>query len=873
MALLEIRDLNFRYAGADLEALSGVDLSLEEGAFGVIFGPSGSGKSTLLRMLKPALSPSGERQGTITFDGKELYSLPDSVTVPQIGFVMQDPDSQIATDKVWHELAFGLESLGLDASAIRRRVAEIASYFGISSWFHRDVASLSGGQKQILNLASIMVMRPRLLILDEPTAQLDPTASSDLLSLVSRLNKEFGTTVLMSEHSIDDVMSISDQCYAIDSGHIVSSGRASDVAEEISGNSCTLSRLLPASARISFLVGNTCALTVPTARKMLSDYSETHTLYPVPERNSAVGNDRAIISARNVYFRYVKDAPDILSGFSLDARPDEWIALFGANGSGKSTALSVLAGVIKPYAGKVDRLSRVSMVPQDAVSLFSHKTVRDEIEYMSDDREIRSKIISECSLDHLLDRHPFDLSGGEAQRLAIALALLGDPDVLILDEPTKGLDAASSEAVGVILDKFVCRGKAIVMASHDVDFAAEHATRCSMLFDGAVTSDEPISDFFSSNSYYTTAAFRIAHDIVPDAYTVSDVICAVNGSTPDLPFDDLHNTFHNYENRGGDQSARPRLSLWRKIVGSVFALCGFAFLAFTGNLTEFSYVPLSSSLIRTLSFYFVVIVCFTVSTLIFLFRRHNKASFSGNSYSARAPFAGSLSLLSAFVFIPITLWLCMKYIGNGQYYITATAVLILCMLPFLISFERRRPKARDVVTIGAICALGVASRAAFFMVPQFKPVIALCVLTGAAFGAESGFLCGAITMLVSNILFSQGPWTPWQMYAMGIIGFIAGIIFRSNSSRRPIILAVYGAFSAVVIYGGIMNPVTALIWGDNAINAKVILSYYATGLPMDIIHASASAIFLAAFSSPVLEIFERLKNKYNVLTNPERTVK
>ena len=227
-------------------------------------------------------------------------------------------------------------------------------------------------------------------------------------------------------------------------------------------------------------------------------------------------------------------------------------------------------------------------------------------------------------------------------------------------------------------------------------------------------------------------------------------------------------------------------------------------------------------------------------------------------------------MLSAFVFVPAALWLGIKYLDMRQYYITSTVVLILCMLPFFISFERSRPRARDVVAIAAICALGVASRGAFFMVPQFKPVLALCVLAGAAFGAETGFLCGSVTMLVSNILFSQGPWTPWQMYAMGIVGFIAGIVFRSERAKRPAALALYGAFSAVVIYGGIMNPVTALIWGGEALNAKTVLAYYATGFPMDVIHAAASAIFLSAFSSPMLEKFNRLKVKYNVLDSSER---
>lgn len=215
--------------------------------------------------------------------------------------------------------------------------------------------------------------------------------------------------------------------------------------------------------------------------------------------------------------------------------------------------------------------------------------------------------------------------------------------------------------------------------------------------------------------------------------------------------------------------------------------------------------------------------------------------------------------------IPATLYLGFFYLGNTAYYPIAFAVLLECMVPFFLVFEGRKPQARELVLVASLCALGVAGRAAFFMLPQFKPVLALTIISGVALGGETGFLVGAMTMLASNVLFSQGPWTPFQMFAMGIIGFLAGVLFRRGWLRRSrAALCVFGAISAVLIYGGIMNPVSALLYA-RTLEWKVIAAYYVTGFPMDCVHAAATVFFLLVLAEPMLEKLDRIKIKYGLV--------
>lgn len=265
-------------------------------------------------------------------------------------------------------------------------------------------------------------------------------------------------------------------------------------------------------------------------------------------------------------------------------------------------------------------------------------------------------------------------------------------------------------------------------------------------------------------------------------------------------------------------------------------------------------------------FYGILLLCLFVFAFS-VSRRSKQADYflqmpkERRKLSKRTAVATMLILL----LIPLTLFVGETYLAGKKYYFIALLILLECTIPFFLIFESRKPQARELVIIAVLCAIGVAGRAAFFMLPQFKPVMALTIIAGIAFGGETGFLVGAMTMLASNVMFSQGPWTPWQMFCMGIIGFLAGVLFRKGVLRRSrISLCVFGAFSAIVIYGGIMNLASALMWASE-LNWKIIVSYYISGFPMDCVHAAATWLFLWFAAEPMLEKLDRIKVRYGLV--------
>lgn len=570
MAHFAIEQLTFAYPGADRRALDGVSLEIERGSYVVICGKSGCGKTTLLRHLKSVLTPHGERTGRVLFEGVPLEEVSQRDQSAKIGFVMQNPDAQIVTDKVWHELAFGLESLGCDKDSMRFRVAEMASYFGIESWFHKDVRDLSGGQKQLLNLASIMAMRPSALILDEPTSQLDPIAASDFLNTVRKINLELGVTVILTEHRLEEVFACADKVVVMDRGEMVAVGSPLRVARELHASGNDMMAALPAPLRIFYGVeaarevglgkaspdkatpekaeSPDAPLTVREGRRWLSrvasDDCAQRDAIPADAPLDAV--EHPVLSLKEVWFRYDRDLPDVLRGASLDVAPGSILAIMGGNGAGKSTLLRVACGISKPYRGTVRVFGRklkdwkagslfdgcLALLPQDPQNLFVKKTVREDLAEMlassrlpEADRALRIEhVIDVTDIESLLDKHPFDLSGGEQQRAALAKVLLTDPKILLLDEPTKGIDAFFKRQLASVLDDLKHDGVAIVMVSHDIEFCARHADAVAMMFDGEIVAQSTPRTFFSSNSFYTTAANRMSRHVFPRAITDEDVI-------------------------------------------------------------------------------------------------------------------------------------------------------------------------------------------------------------------------------------------------------------------------------------------------------------------------------------------------------------
>lgn len=609
MQTFTITDLSFTYPTESVPALQNVSLSIEAGSFTVLCGRSGCGKSTLLRQLKPILQPHGTQTGAILFEGKSLSSLSQREQSARIGFVLQNLDAQLVTDKVWHELAFGLESLGLSTPVIRRRVAEIASFFGIQNWFYKPVCELSGGQKQLVNLASVMAL---------------------------------------------------------------------------------------------------------------------------------------------------------------------------------------------------------------------------------------------------------------------------EPSVLLLDEPTKGLDAEFKRVFARIIRRLCARGVCVIMVSHDAEFCASYASRCAMFFDGAIVAEGTPREFFSSGSFYTTSASRMARGLLPGAITPEDVIAACGGEVPpepDLPADGGDAAEIQAQKEAQKQaktyllpSQTAPLPLWRKLLGALGGLgaliCLWRILSISDLSELLTQGGLTSLAGDTFRLYLAMLACLLVLAVLFSRAAPQPvhSSLGGRPLSGRTKLASVLSLL----LVPLTIFIGIVYFGKKSYGVVSILVLLECMAPFALIFEGRKPKARELVLIAALCALAVAGRAALFMLPGFKPVAALVILSGVAFGGETGFLVGAMSMLTSNVLFGQGPWTPFQMFAMGLIGFLACVSFQKGllrAGRAP--LAIFGAVSVVLVYGGIMNPASAILYQPN-LSLSVLKAYYLTGFPFDLVHAAATALFLWFGAEPMLEKLERVKRKYGL---------
>ena len=565
MALLEVKNLSFTYPRQPKDttepkpALSDVSLEIRKGEFMVLCGASGCGKSTLLRLLKRELAPEGEKSGEIIFCGKEQSTLSEREAACEIGYVLQNPENQIVTDKVWHELAFGLENMGVPTPVIRRRVAEMACFFGIDDWFRKKTTELSGGQKQLLNLASILSMQPKLLILDEPTSQLDPIAASDFIHTLSKINKELGLTILLTEHRLEEVFPLADRVAVMDQGKLLFVESPRQAGHELKKFDPNHRMLLGLPTAVRIYQGLdaedvTCPLTVRDGRNFIEEnYNNTITrLEREPEKKEE--KDRPIaMRMKDICFRYEKEEPDVLDHVALTLYEGEVVSLLGGNGAGKTTLLSVISGTNRPYYGKIEvfgkrlqkyrgkelYIRKLASLPQNPQTVFLKMTVREDYEELAKvlgckKSELEDKIqavAQQLEITHLLDRHPYDLSGGEQQRAAIGKVLLLEPRLLLLDEPTKGIDAWSKRQLGNLLKDLRGQGITLLMVTHDVEFAAEVSDRCGLFFDHEITSVDTPEEFFCNNNYYTTAANRISRQQYENAITCEEVIelCRQNG--------------------------------------------------------------------------------------------------------------------------------------------------------------------------------------------------------------------------------------------------------------------------------------------------------------------------------------------------------
>ena len=841
MEQITVRNLTFSYGEHTEFSLKNLSFSVRQGEILLLMGESGCGKTTLIRHLNVDNLPQGIRnkECEILLDEKSLFSMEERERITKIGFVRQNVEASQATDKVWHELAFGLESLGYSQAVMQRKIAEMTAFFGLESIYYESLMNLSGGQKQLVNLASVMVMEPEVLILDEPTSQLDPISAGAFFQMIEKINKELGTTILITEHHLEEVFPLCDRVMVMEQGRLQYTGTPSQVAEQLYQTDSPLYRALPAPVRLYFelqgkeklpafpaeISGKELPLDVKCGSVWLAEFLKQH---PVREDTNTVSAKDSLqrtekerkkqkqdcedaLKAEEMWFRYEKQGKDILKECEIAPLKGKITAILGGNGAGKSTLLHVLAGHEKPYRGKIKQVTgRIGMLPQNPQAMFVKKTVLEEVResFRESEGELLQQVIAFCKLEKLLTQHPYDLSGGEMQRLALAKLLLEDYDILLLDEPGKGMDYAFKEEMGDCLKRLAECGKTILMVSHDVEFCAKYSHQCGLFFDGHMVSLENTRDFFMQNVFYTTAVRRICGKRLPRAVTIPDVL--------------------EYFDTGKRQE--------KMQINSGF--CGTAKEQKASD-SEGKQQSADSTTDRKQE------------------KEHQCAGVPSK-------YGKWLSFTVIFLIMPLTIYLGETVLQQRKYYFISLLLILEATAVFFYRFESRKPKVREVMIVAVLCAITVASRAAFYMLPAVKPVAALVILTGVALGSETGFLVGALSMLVSNLFFGQGPWTPWQMFATGMLGFTAGMLFKQStevSGKKKWGICIFGAVAVILLYGGIMNPASVIMYQEY-VNLEMIFAAWAAGLPFDAMHAASTFAFLAVGTRPVLGQLERVKKKY-----------
>lgn len=505
-ALLRLEGFSYRHPDAGAPALRDLDLTVDEGEFVVLAGPSGSGKSTLLRAAC-GLAPNfdgGTAAGTVIVGGLDSREHGPGEIARACGTVLQDPERQVVMKTVRAELSLPLESRGFAAPAIARAVEETALLLGLADLLDRSLATLSGGELQRVAIGAALAPRPGLLLLDEPTSQLDPVAADDLAWLLRRLNEEQGIAILVSEQRLERLLPAADRVVVLNEGRIACDRTPTGFLEWATGRAPALQT--PAGALFSLAGLPAPPTTVKQARASLSDRGllpagEPPTVDPPPpRRRPTLRRSTAALAIRSVWDER-QGGKALLAGVDLSVQPGETVALMGRNGAGKSTLLKHAAGLLKPTRGRVESSGRVALLMQNPADYLIADRVGDLI---------AAETLERAGIAVPPDRHPRDLSGGERQRIAFELVLSGEPAAaVLLDEPTRGLDRARRNELATRVRAVASDGAAVVVATHDSELAAEIADRVVLLGEGRVLADGSPRSILSGGWYFATETARI----------------------------------------------------------------------------------------------------------------------------------------------------------------------------------------------------------------------------------------------------------------------------------------------------------------------------------------------------------------------------
>jgi len=545
MADIKIEDLKYYYPDSKKPSLNKINLEIPEGQFVLIVGGSGSGKSSLIRAMAGLIPDfyGGTYGGKVYLDNKELRQIDRRSLAQQIGLVFQDPESQLVMTGVEQEIAFGMENIGLPNNLMKRRVMEVTGVLGLSGYLNGFIPELSGGQKQKVALASVLAMQPSILLLDEPTSQLDPISGEEILTMVRRLNEENGITVVLIEQRLERCFHLADRILVMDKGEIIYDHHAPDAIAHwaVKNNIPFIPPLAQLFASVHY---PEIPVTVKQGRRILKSFypsvKSTIDRQNSLEKNAQVlqvSDKKKLVDIHNLWFTY-SNGQEVLKNINFNISPGEFVVVMGENGAGKTTLIKNINGLLKPGRGHVkveerdtrkcsveDLASVIGYLSQDPNDYLFLPSVREELSFtmnnlgLKDDGIIEKLLIRLNLLVHA-EENPRDLSTGERQRVALASVLVARPKLLLLDEPTRGLDYLLKEELGNILLEFQKEGTAVLVITHDVEFAAEYADRIILMTDGTIVANGSKYEILTNSTFYSPQISKLFNNIIDNVVTI-----------------------------------------------------------------------------------------------------------------------------------------------------------------------------------------------------------------------------------------------------------------------------------------------------------------------------------------------------------------